>query len=389
MIELYASVITGFESVSSEEVATTFASDAIRGRGYVRFEVDPSKIPEALHLRSIDNLFAMLYDYELEGLTTASQEEALQKIKGEISRINWKTAIDCWQIATGKQVPGGIETVKEQMREFARNGVTGLTPQNSFTFRVTCNRAGEKSRHSFSSMDAAKALGAQINNIFGWRPDMKNFDMEVVLNIRNDTMLVMVALNKESLFKRNVCAFGPTTMRSTMCYCMTALAHPSRGDVILDPMCGGGSIPLEAALAFPGCLFFGADLHPKALERCYENLENCKEQLLRCGSDVSFLSCDAVDLPFRDSLVDAIVTDLPFGKKIGSVDDNRILYPRLLMEWERVVKPGGRLVVMTHDKRSWEKARALHGGSWRPVSHHMVNVGGLQTLCQCLVNTKQ
>lgn len=37
-------------------------------------------------------------------------------------------------------------------------------------------------------------------------------------------------------------------------------------------MCGGGSVPLEAALAFPGCLFIGADLHPKALERCIENM---------------------------------------------------------------------------------------------------------------------
>ncbi|KHJ77544.1 THUMP domain protein, partial [Oesophagostomum dentatum] len=101
------------------------------------------------------------------------------------------------------------------MREYVNDENTGITPQDTFTFRVTCNRAGEKSRHSFTSMDAARALGAQINNIFGWRPDMKSFDVEVVLNIRNDTMLVMVALNKDSLFKRNVCAFGPTTMRST------------------------------------------------------------------------------------------------------------------------------------------------------------------------------
>lgn len=64
-----------------------------------------------------------------------------------------------------------------------------MSPGYSISFRVTCNRAGEKSRHSFSSMDAARALGAQINNIFGWRPDMKNFDMEVVLNIRNDTVV--------------------------------------------------------------------------------------------------------------------------------------------------------------------------------------------------------
>lgn len=36
-------------------------------------------------------------------------------------------------------------------------------------------------------------------------------------------------------------------------------------------MCGGGSVPLEAALSFPGCLFIGTDMHTKALERCSEN----------------------------------------------------------------------------------------------------------------------
>ncbi|KAK6751594.1 hypothetical protein RB195_003168 [Necator americanus] len=121
----------------------------------------------------------------------------------------------------------------------------------------------------------------------------------------------------------------------------------------------------------------------------YQSKVNCEEQLLQIASEVAFLKCDAVELPFRESSVDAIVTDLPFGKKIGSIVDNRILYPRLLVEWERVVKPSGRLVVMTHDKRSWERALALHGGCWRPVSHHMVNVGGLHVLCQCLVNTKK
>ncbi|CAJ0603516.1 unnamed protein product [Cylicocyclus nassatus] len=391
MVELYASVITGFEVVSSKEVTTAFGTDAHRGRGHVRFKLNQNRIQEALRLRSIDNLYVVLYDYELEELGTAFQEEiidALQKIRNEISRINWKTAIECWQIAHGRQVPGGVEAVKEQMREYVKNGATGLNAQNSFSFRVTCNRAGEKSLHKFSSMDAARALGGQINNIFGWRPDMKTFDMEVIMNIRGNGILVMVALNKESLFKRNVCAFGPTTMRSTMCYCMTALAEPAEGEVIIDPMCGGGSIPLEGALAFPGCLFIGADIHPKALERCLANKRNCAQHLYQGTSKLEFLCCDATELPLRDNSVDAIITDLPFGKKIGSVEDNRILYPRLLIEWERLVKPNGRLVVMTHDKRSWERAIALHGGSWRSVSHYNVNVGGLQTLCHCLVNTK-
>ncbi|KAK6051975.1 methyltransferase domain protein [Cooperia oncophora] len=118
-------------------------------------------------------------------------------------------------------------------------------------------------------------------------------------------------------------------------------------------MCGGGSITLEAALAFPGCLFIGADIHPKAIERC---LRKCGgTDLLQSGSEVAFITCNAVSLPFAESSIDSIVTDLPFGKKIGSIEDNRVLYPKLLVEWERVVKPSGRLVVMTHDKRSWGK----------------------------------
>ncbi|VDL82924.1 unnamed protein product, partial [Nippostrongylus brasiliensis] len=76
-------------------------------------------------------------------------------------------------------------------------------------------------------------------------------------------------------------------------------------------------------------------------------------ELSKSGSVVQFLACDATNLPLGDNSVSAIVADLPFGKKIGSVGDNRVLYPRLLQEWERVAKPEGRLVIMTHDKRSW------------------------------------
>ncbi|KHJ81810.1 hypothetical protein OESDEN_18501 [Oesophagostomum dentatum] len=74
MVELYASVITGFENVSSREINSTLNADASKGRGHVRFELDYSRIPEALHLRSIDNLYAVLYDYDLEGLTSAPME---------------------------------------------------------------------------------------------------------------------------------------------------------------------------------------------------------------------------------------------------------------------------------------------------------------------------
>ncbi|KHJ90910.1 hypothetical protein OESDEN_09235 [Oesophagostomum dentatum] len=48
MVELYASVITGFENVSSREINSTLNVDASKGRGHVRFELDYNRIPEVL-----------------------------------------------------------------------------------------------------------------------------------------------------------------------------------------------------------------------------------------------------------------------------------------------------------------------------------------------------
>jgi 23S rRNA G2445 N2-methylase RlmL len=59
-----------------------------------------------------------------------------------------------------------------------------------------------------------------------------------------------IALTKESKHRRNINFFGPTTLRATICYNMLRLAQPKAGDIIIDPMCGGGSIPIEVWLLF-------------------------------------------------------------------------------------------------------------------------------------------
>ncbi|KAK5970896.1 hypothetical protein GCK32_001178 [Trichostrongylus colubriformis] len=135
MIELYSSVITGFEAVAVEEISSNLHANPIKSRGHVRFETDLNRIPEVLRLRSIDNLYAVLYDYSLEGLCNAAREDALDMIRNEVSRINWKVAVECWQMAHGRSVPGGVEVVKEKMREFVRNGGGESDAEDSFSFR--------------------------------------------------------------------------------------------------------------------------------------------------------------------------------------------------------------------------------------------------------------
>ena len=61
-------------------------------------------------------------------------------------------------------------------------------------------------------------------------------------------MVVSLRVTHESKHRRNITHFGPTTLRATVCYNLLTLARPRIGDVIVDPMCGGGSIPIEVEL---------------------------------------------------------------------------------------------------------------------------------------------
>ncbi|CAB3405886.1 unnamed protein product [Caenorhabditis bovis] len=385
-IEVYSTIVTGFEGIGASEVSRKIpnAKNVAAGRGFVRFAVEPENLSKIEDLRSVDNLFVVIYENTIIGLREMQKEEAIATIKDQISFMNWKNAIEAWQIAHKRPIYGGSQKIVEQMRKFMKDGTPSEVSETSPSFRVTCKRAGDKSVHQFSSMDAAWHFGAHINNVFGWKVDMKKFDIEVYLRIEKDSVSVMMALNGESMFKRNIVAYGPTTMRSTVCYCMTALADPKPGEIVVDTMCGGGSIPIEGAHAFRGVAFFGGDNHPLALQRCHSNW---KENELN-GAFCDFFLWSAVCLPLKSNSIDAIITDMPFGKKLGSVMDNRILYPKLLEEWKRVLRIGGRLVLLTHDRRSIDAAILKDRENWRTDSTHMVNMGGLTCLCIRLTNIK-
>ena len=76
-------------------------------------------------------------------------------------------------------------------------------------------------------MEAARALGGAIQDLFDWKVQMKGFDVEVVANIDVEQIYYGIALTKESLFKRTITHFGPTTLRATICssHCSSRLVR--------------------------------------------------------------------------------------------------------------------------------------------------------------------
>ena len=58
---------------------------------------------------------------------------------------------------------------------------------------------------------------------------------------------VGLSLTPRALFYRNLVKTGPTSLRSTVCFCLLMMAKPQRYEVVVDPLCGGGSISLEVS----------------------------------------------------------------------------------------------------------------------------------------------
>lgn len=112
---------------------------------------------------------------------------------------------------------------------------------------------------------------------------------------------------------------------------LVAAAAPRSGDVALDLCCGTGDVAF--ALAARGAIVTGIDFSP-AMLAVARRRPGCPP--------VTFLQGDAMALPVADASVDVVT--VAYGlRNVADVG-------RALLEWRRVLRPGGRLVVLEFGK---------------------------------------
>lgn len=404
-----ATVPTGFEYTAAEEVQEKIGASArvSKDRGRIYFEITTEKLPQVHLLKSVDNLFVVVHQYDNYQFKE-TKEEALEDLQKLASELPWSNALDVWKLnnslkkkrnrkrgATAPKVkPASEVSEPEKLTQEPKTQQIEGTLENDHSeldtemqeakplkFRVTCNRAGDK--HSFTSNDAARDFGGAVQEFFQWKADMTKFDVEVLLNIHNNEVVIGIALTEESLHRRNITHFGPTTLRSTLAYGMLRLCRPQITDIIVDPMCGSGAIPLEGVIEWSHTFFLSGDNNDMAISRTVNNINHIVKKRQDGGSPSPGLCIDTAQwdlchLPLRTSSVDIITTDMPFGKRMGSKKKNWDLYPSCLREMARVCRPGtGRAVLLTQDKKCFTKALLRLGGLWKKSHTVWVNVGGL------------
>ncbi len=106
-------------------------------------------------------------------------------------------------------------------------------------------------------------------------------------------------------------------------------ARLKAGDKLLDLATGTGDIAFEALKAVPGIQAVGGDFSLPMMQ---------VGQTLPMGDKVGWTGADALNLPFPDGIFNAVTS--------GYLARNVVDIPRMFAEQLRVLKPGGRIVVL-------------------------------------------
>jgi tRNA (guanine6-N2)-methyltransferase len=209
------------------------------------------------------------------------------------------------------------------------------------TFRVIARKSGE---HAFRRVDLQRAVELGVlDRLPAWRLVEDDAQIEVWVNLVGRQMVVGIRLSDRSMRQREYQRTSlPAALKPTVARAMALLSEPREDDVVLDPMCGSGTILIERAEAARYRLLLGGDVEESAVRAARENIGPRYKP-------IELQQWDARTLPLEDDSVSAIITNLPFGKQIGTPEANRTLYPALLAEWVRILRDGGRMVLLTGD----------------------------------------
>ncbi|XP_060165393.1 THUMP domain-containing protein 2 isoform X5 [Globicephala melas] len=168
---------------------------------------------------------------------------------------------------------GNFTTKRDKSQEELQNDVAEAVDtqkQNDLTFRVSCRCSGAIAK-TFTAQEVGRVIGIALMKQFGWKADLRNPNLEIFIHLSDIYCVVGIPVFRVPLASR---AYIKTAgLRSTIAWAMASLAEIKAGAVVLDPMCGLGTILLEAAKEWPDVYYMGADVSDSQLLGACDNLK--------------------------------------------------------------------------------------------------------------------
>lgn len=340
---LYAHVQPGLETVAADEITRDLHGEVKRtDRGSVVFRVD-DVTPDVLKLRTTEDVFLLAWGSD--SLTyKASDLETIKRWTAK--KADWANLF--------------------RLHHSVRPKTKGKP-----TFHLVCQMQGE---HGYRRVDALDAMADGLAGFVpaGWVPAEENAWLEIWLTINGKTAVCGVRLSDRTMRHRTYKTdHVAASLRPTVAAAMARLAGIGPGMTVLDPMCGAGTILAESMelceqRRIREVRYLGGDIDPNAVF--------CTGQNLGRRGGIEPEKWDSTALPVARRTVDRIICNPPFGKQLSKPEDIPELYDNLVTEWDRVLKPGGRAVLLVAEQDALRSAIAPH--AWRPIKQMKVRVLG-------------
>lgn len=365
----------GLESLAATEVAQTVSASTVTIlQGKVAFRSD-APFSELRRLRSAESLSLLCWVAQMPSMPVADDEAFAAAFHALLAShvLPQVPALErAWRAATG------LDRIAAP----------------SVPFRVTARRSGCDTG-SLTRQDLGRWLAEAWHDASdgGFTATAHDYELEILLQWSGAQVCIELPAHRESrrltdgrLSARSYCPVP--ALHAPIGWALASLAKIQPGWRVLDPMCGRGGVLIEAALLQPqAAACVGCDKHAEQLEGAATNAQAAMK--LAGAQPLLLLRADATRLPLADGSVDAVLSDMPFGRKHGRREG---LYAAALQEWRRVLRPGGRAVLLTTRKAELEAA--LNGNprtdatgavgaqpaSWIKLGRHHLMVGAL-TAC--------
>jgi putative N6-adenine-specific DNA methylase len=311
---------------------------------------------EPLAAKELEQFGATNIQPEFTGVRFTGDRQLLYRVN-LWSRIIFRVLVPIAQFPchNAKQLYGNIQEI---------NWSDYLTPNQ--TFAVHCTGSNRQLNHThYTALQIKNAIIDQQRRQFKQRSsiDPKNPDLQLNFHIHNTQGILSLDSSGSSLHRRGYrAAVGQAPLKETLAAALLELAEWEPNLPFLDPMCGSGTLPLEASLkalnVAPG-LFresFGFmnwnDFDPELWQQLETEAESLQKSelpalIMGCDRDSEMIfqaDCNAQQCGVADQITliqksleqleapsdrGIIICNPPYGERLGNAAELGALYKQL------------------------------------------------------------
>ncbi|KAI9921261.1 hypothetical protein PsorP6_000470 [Peronosclerospora sorghi] len=311
-------VLRGLEFLAENEIRATLHVESLRV-----YSVQENPHPPYMQVMQGQAAVGKLI---LKTTSAAANVQALRSVQAKLALLTTSDAIETESAAGVEQIGELVSTSRywdAAVKLWKAHRVDAVEHER-IKFRGSCVRDG---KHAYSSQAVAGEVGACVMDKFPWKVHLSAFDLEVVVILFYKYMVAGIALgdSRETQFRNQLAkerrhalidAHYISTLRPSTAYLMLQLAQHEYGDIVLDSMCGIGTLPICAAdCTNDGVYALGGEVDEEPATKAGRNA-------LSRARLVDITRWNSATLPLRKQSIDRILIDLPFGVRCGTQRQN-------------------------------------------------------------------